>query len=98
VKTALGKVREVEAVRDAAVVGVMQEEAAIKEVVEEQNRLRANLAAVPKESEAYKKYVKKFDEQESDIDARRAKVKELTRTREKAVKELIDLTKNLNAE
>ncbi len=98
VKAALGKVRAIEEVRDAAVMAVMQEEAGVKEIVEEQNRLRANLAAVPKESEAYKRYVKKFDEQETEIEARRAKVKELTRVREKAVKELTELTKDLNAE
>jgi hypothetical protein len=98
VKVALGKVRAIEEVREAAVVAVMQEEAGIKEIVEEQNRLRANLSAVPKESEAYKRYVKKFDEQETDIEQRRAKVKEQTRVREKAVKELTDLTRGLNAE
>lgn len=98
VKTALGKVRALVADADAAEAGIKIEEAGIKEIVEEQNRLRANLSAVPKESEAYKKYVKKFDEQESDIDARRAKIKELTRAREKAVKELNELTKGLTAE
>ncbi len=98
VKAALAKVRAVVMERNAVDVGLKAEEAGIKEIVEEQTRLRANLGAVPKESEAYKRYVKKFDEQETEIDARRAKIKELTRAKEKALKELNELTKGLTAE
>lgn len=98
VKAALVKVRAVVGERDAADVGLRAEETGITLIVDEQNRLRANLAAVPKESEAYKRYVKKFDEQETEIEQRRAKIKELTRAKEKAVKELADLTRGLNAE
>lgn len=98
VKAALVKVRAVVAERDAADVGVRAEEAGIALIVDEQNRLRANLAAVPKESEAYKRYVKKFDEQETEIEQRRAKIKELTKAKEKALKELADQTRGLNAE
>jgi hypothetical protein len=98
VKAALVKVRAVVAERDAAAAGIKAEEEAVKGVVDEQNRLRANLAAVPKESEAYKRYVKKFDEQETDIETRRAKIKEHTRARDKAAKELTELTRGLNAE
>lgn len=98
VKAALVKVRAVVAERDAADVGVRAEEAGIALIVDEQNRLRANLAAVPKESEAYKRYVKKFDEQETEIEQRRAKIKELTKAKEKALKELVDQTRGLNVE
>jgi len=98
VKAALVKVRAVVAERDTADVGLRAEETGIAQIVDEQNRLRANLAAVPKESEAYKRYVKKFDEQETEIEQRRAKIKELTRAKEKALKELADQTRGLNAE
>lgn len=98
VKAALVKVRAAVAAREAADAETKAEEAGIKEIVEEQNRLRANLAAVPKESEAYKRYVKKFDEQETEIEQRRAKQKELAKAKEKATKELAELTKGLNAE
>lgn len=98
VKAALVKVRAAVAARDAADAETKAEEAGVKEIVEEQNRLRANLAAVPKESEAYKRYVKKFDEQETEIEQRRAKQKELAKAKEKASKELVELTRGLNAE
>lgn len=98
VKAALVKVRAAVAARDAADAETKAEEAAVKEIVEEQNRLRANLAAVPKESEAYKRYVRKFDEQETEIEQRRAKQKELLKSKEKATTELAELTKGLSAE
>jgi len=98
VKAALVKVQAVVKARDAADAGLRAEEAGIKEIVEEQSRLRANLSAVPKESEAYKRYVKKFDEQETEIEQRRAKIKELTKAKERAVAELAHETSWLNAE
>jgi hypothetical protein len=98
VKAALVKARAVEVDRDAADTAVRDEEERIKEIVDEQNRLRANLMTLPKESDAYKKYLKKFDEQETEIDARRPKVKELAKLRAKLAKDLTEMTKTLDAE
>ena len=98
VKAALVKVRAVEAERDAADSALADELTGVKEIVDEQGRLRANLMTVPKESEAYKKYLKKFDEQETEIDARKAKGKDLVKKRDRLAKELADLTKTLDAE
>lgn len=98
VKTALGRVKANVVTRAEADKGIADENAALKEIVGEQERLRANLAAVPKESEAYKRYVKKFDDQETDIEKRRAKVKELEQTKQKLAKEQADLLKELKAE
>ena len=36
--------------------------------------MRANLERVPQASVAYKRYLKKFDDQETEIEARRAKL------------------------
>jgi hypothetical protein len=98
VKAALGKVKAVVVARADADKGIADEAAALKEVVEEQTRLRANLAAVPKESDAYKRYVKKFDDQETEIEKRRAKTKELEQTKQKLAKELDALLRELKAE
>ncbi|MBY0457621.1 MAG: DUF4139 domain-containing protein, partial [Gemmataceae bacterium] len=98
VKVALGRVKANLTARGDADKGIAEENAALKEIVEEQSRLRANLATVPKESDAYKRYVKKFDDQETDIEKRRAKVKELEQTKQKLAKELTDLLKELKAE
>ncbi len=98
VKAAIGKVKANVTARGDADRGIAEENAAIKEVVEEQGRLRANLATLPPASDAHKRYVKKFDDQETDIEKRRAKVKELEQTKQKLAKELTELLKELKAE
>ncbi|MEO2091904.1 MAG: DUF4139 domain-containing protein, partial [Gemmataceae bacterium] len=98
VKAAVGRVKANVTARADADKGIAEENAVLKEIVEEQGRLRANLATVPKESDAYKRYVKKFDDQETDIEKRRAKVKELEQTKQKLAKELAELLKELKAE
>ena len=40
----------------------------LKAITEDQTRLRANLANVPPTSAAYKRYLEKFDTQETDIE------------------------------
>ena len=49
----------------------------IQTITADQNRIRQNLREVPKESEAYKRYLTKFDEQEKEMDDLHAKLKEL---------------------
>ena len=53
------------------------EQEALKEIGDDQDRIRKNLDRVPKDSEAYKRYLKKFDDQETEIEKRQARVKEL---------------------
>jgi len=48
----------------------------IQTITQDQNRIRQNLREVPKESEAYKRYLTKFDEQEKEMDSLHAKLKE----------------------
>jgi hypothetical protein len=48
----------------------------LKEIADEQARLRQNLEKVPSSSEAYKRYVKKFDDQETQIETLQEQLKE----------------------
>jgi hypothetical protein len=50
------------------------EDHALREVVLDQERLRANLARVPQTSEPYKRFMQKLDDQETEIEKRRAKI------------------------
>lgn len=47
----------------------------IQTITQDQNRIRQNLREVPKDSEAYQRYLKKFDEQEKEMDDLHAKLK-----------------------
>ncbi len=46
-------------------------------VVQDQARLRANLKEMPATADAYKRYLKKFDDQETQIEDYQARIKEL---------------------
>ena len=73
--------------------GIEAEQAALKGIADDQDRIRKNLDRVPKESDAFKRYLKKFDDQESEIEKRQARVRELTADlmkQEKALKEYAD--------
>jgi hypothetical protein len=54
-----------------------EEQAALKAIADEQTRIRANIERVPRDSDAYKRYLKKFDDQETEIETRQAKLKEV---------------------
>ena len=73
----LKKVLEFRGKIDVAQNGVDAEQAALKEIAEDQERMRKNIERAPKESETFKRYLKKFDEQETEIEKRQAKIKEL---------------------
>ena len=47
----------------------------IETITTDQNRVRQNLREVPKDSEAYTRYLKKFDDQEKEMDDLHAKLK-----------------------
>ncbi len=48
----------------------------LKEIDQEQTRLRANMKDLPKDAPLYKRYLDKFDKQEQEIDETRAKLKQ----------------------
>jgi hypothetical protein len=47
----------------------------LNDIVQDQVRLRANLKEMPPTAEAYKRYLKKFDDQETQIEQMRAQIK-----------------------
>ncbi len=77
IKQALAKVLEMRSSTATAKKSLAEEIAALKAIGDDQTRIRANLERVPKDSEAYKRYLKKFDDQETEIEKRQAKQKVL---------------------
>jgi hypothetical protein len=52
-------------------------QALLKEIVEDQARLRANVKELPEKAPAYKRYLDKFDKQETEIEGLQARIKQL---------------------
>lgn len=77
---------------------IQDEEAAMKEIADDQERIRKNIERVPKESDAFKRYLKKFDEQETEIERRQARLKELKADVLKQEKALKDFGETAKAE
>jgi hypothetical protein len=77
---------------------VQKEEQALKVIEQDQARMRANMERVPQTSEAYKRYLKKFDDQETQIEKLRAEIAKLQDTAESFRKEYEDYLAKLNVE
>ena len=86
-----GKVEEVQK-------GIDEEQAALKEIADDQDRIRKNIERAPKESETFKRYLKKFDDQEAEIERRQARLKELRAELAKREKALRDYAEAAKAE
>jgi hypothetical protein len=74
------------------------EEEALKVIEADQARMRANMQRVPPTSEAYKRYLKKFDDQETEIEKRREQMKRLQATADSQAKAYDDYLKNLDVQ
>jgi hypothetical protein len=59
---------------------LQQKNRQLNEIVQDQTRLRANLREMPPTAEAYKRYLKKFDDQETEIEQLRETIKQLQNT------------------
>ena len=77
VKQALGQAVELKSKLSATQREIQQQERQLKVIVDDQVRLRANLKEMPPTAEAYKRYLKKFDEQETQIEDFQKKIKTL---------------------
>lgn len=95
---ALGKIRDALPAPKLTDLAIAEEMAALKTINEAQERMRKNLEVTTKESDIYKRYLKKFDDQETEIEKRQAKIVELTKTKERLAKEFRALVLGLNAE
>jgi hypothetical protein len=77
---------------------IRKEEEALKVIEQDQSRMRANMERVPQTSNAYKRYLQKFDDQETEIEKRRDKVAKLQDTAEQQRKTYEDFLMALNVE
>lgn len=70
----------------------------LKGIADDQTRLRANLDKVPPTSAAYKRYLTKFDEQETEIEKLQMQIKELKKAEKQQLKESTDYLAELVVE
>jgi hypothetical protein len=70
----------------------------LKGLTDDQARMRANLGTLPKESQAYKRTLEKFDKQEPQIEKLQAQVKEKQEAEKRLEKELSEYLTGLTAE
>ena len=77
---------------------VQELERQLRSITDDQSRLRANLREMPRTAAAYKRYLDKFDRQETEIDRLQAEIKKLQGTEHNQKKEFEDFLSNLSAE
>jgi hypothetical protein len=98
VKDALSQALALKAKADATMKQIGREEQALKVIEEDQARMRNNMARVPQTAEAYKRYLKKFDDQETEIESRRSRISKLQETFDEETRAYTDFVGSLNAE
>src|SRR5262249_24347846 len=98
VKEALAKALELRGRLAATQREVQQQERELKVITDDQTRLRANLREVPPQAEAHKRYLKKFDDQETQIEGLQAKIKQLHDGEHAQRKDYENFLANLNVE
>jgi hypothetical protein len=67
-------------------------------IIDDQSRLRANLERVPQTSAAYKRYLEKFETQETEIEKLQGQIKQLQASVRQQQKEFDDYVAALNVE
>jgi len=77
---------------------IQEQEKQLKVITDDQTRLRANLKEMPSTAAAYKRYLEKFDTQETQIEKFQADIKKLQGTEFSQKKELEDYLANFSAE
>jgi hypothetical protein len=80
VKEALRKVLELRTQLAEAQRATARQEQMLKAITDDQQRLRANLREMPQTAAAYKRYLEKFDKQETEIENLQTRIKELRET------------------
>jgi hypothetical protein len=77
---------------------IQELERQLKVITDDQARLRANLKEMPATAAAYKRYLQKFDEQETQIEKYQADIKKLQGVEHQQRKEFEDFLANFTAE
>lgn len=98
VREILKRVLEIRGKIAEAQKGIDAEQGALKEIADDQERIRKNIERAPKESETFKRYLKKFDDQETEIERRQARIKELKAELAKQDTAFQEFAKNAKAE
>jgi hypothetical protein len=80
VKEALGRALELKGALERTRREIQEQERQLKAITDDQVRLRANLKEMPSTAAAYKRYLEKFDDQETQIEKLQADVKALQAT------------------
>jgi hypothetical protein len=98
VKTALEKAQGLRGRLSETEAELGQLNVQLKAIVDDQVRLRANFERLPPTSEAYKRYLKKFDTQETEIEKLQEDIKKLQATQKSQLKEYEDYLASLSVE
>jgi hypothetical protein len=77
---------------------IQQQERQLNVITTDQDRLRKNIKEMPPEAAAYKRYLKKFDDQETEIERLQKLIKELQDSEHAQRKELENYLANLSVE
>jgi septal ring factor EnvC (AmiA/AmiB activator) len=77
---------------------IQEQERQLKTITDDQVRLRANLKEMPPTAAAYKRYLEKFDQQETEIEKLQADLKKLQGTEHNQRKEYENFLANLSVE
>ena len=70
----------------------------LKDITDDQARLRANLKEMPPTAAAYKRYLEKFDAQETEIEKLQEDIKKMQGTESQQRKEFEDFLNNFSEE
>jgi hypothetical protein len=98
VKEALGKIqtyRKAQVERQAEMATLAGK---LKEIADDQARIRANLERVPPAADAYKRYLKKFDTQETEIEGLQESIKKAKEAEKKQQHEYAEYVKELSVD
>jgi septal ring factor EnvC (AmiA/AmiB activator) len=77
---------------------IAEQQRQLKTITEDQVRLRANLKEMPPTAAAYKRYLDKFDQQETQIEKYQADIKKMQEAEHQQQKEFEDFLNNISAE
>ncbi len=77
---------------------IAEQQLQLKTITDDQTRLRANLKEMPPTAAAYKRYLDKFDQQETQIEKYQADIKKMQEIEHQQQKEFEDFLANLSAE
>ena len=77
---------------------IQEQERQLKVITDDQTRLRLNLREMPSTAAAYKRYLEKFDQQETQIEEYQASIKKMQGVEHTQRKKFEDFLVNFTAE